>query len=437
MPLWASRTGAAVLVGQAAPGVIAIAATPAIIANAGVEAFGLYSLVLSSQVIVAISDLGAANTLLTEVPKALEAEDHERAAVVVRHALRLSSRMAAALACTAALALAVPVPWASFTGIPSALEGTTSRAFGALLLCTALNVVGAVFFKLRQAEGRAAGAFIFQGVGALTGGLLTIIGAQHGLGVASLVLCTLAPPALARLLLASRTDLLVSPPAAPTRQDGLNQRAAFFAYMQLAAVLAYQIDQLLLGALSDLHQVARYSLVARPIGVGLLVMGVVSTLLWPYLSAAVARHDSLAIRRVMRESFSLLSAVSLAVGLTCLLFGEPIWRILSGDQITPTFALVAGFTIMLVLRGIDSVTATFLNSIPVVAFQVRTATMVLVGNVAVTTVLILHYGAAGAVWGTVLTQAPIVTVPYLLRGRAELRKIDVRSREIAATEGQN
>lgn len=420
------------LVGQAVPGLVGIVATPAIIANAGVEAFGLYSLVLSAQVIVAISDLGTANTVLTEVPKALAVDDPRRAATVVHHALRLSSRVAAGFFIAAACALAVPVPWASFTGVPKALEGSASQAFSAVLLCSALNVLGAVFLKLRQAEGRAGGAFMLQGAAAAVGGLLTIVGAQMGLGVPSLVLATLAPPALARLLLALPARSLLASPRGPSRQANLNQRAAFFAFMQLAAVLAYQIDQLLVGALSDLKQVAEYALVGRVIGVGLITMGAVSTLLWPHLSAAVERGDGPGIRRTLRESLLLLSAVSVTVGTACIVFGAPIWRVLGRHQVTPTIALVVGFALMLVLRGMDSVTSIFLNAIPVVGFQVRTATLLLMCNLTATALLVTRYGAAGAVWGTVLTQAPIVTIPYLLRSRAELHRIGAPTAEHTA-----
>lgn len=421
--LRASKTGAAVLVGQAAPGLIAIVATPAIITNTGVQAFGLYSLVLSSQVIVAISDLGTANTVLTEVPKALAAHDAPRVGAIVRHALRLSSRVAAVLTIAAAIALAIPLPWASFTGIPVALERSTSQAFSALLLCSALNVLGGVFFKLRQAEGRASGAFILQGVGAIIGGLLTIGGAQNGLGVPILVLTTLAPPALARLLLARGARSLAASRHPRSTEGGLNQRAAFFVFLQLVAVLAYQVDQLLLGALSDLNEVAKYALVSRPIGAGGLVIVAVSTLLWPYLAGAVARRDASAIRHALLESFLLLLGASMMVGLTCLIFGDPIWRILGQNRIAPSRTLVLGFVIFLFLRSFDAVTSSFLNAIPVVAFQIRTATIVLVANVTATTVLISRYGATGAIWGTVLTQAPVVTIPYLLRTQAELRSL--------------
>lgn len=420
-------TGAAVLAGQAAPGLVSVVAMPVIIRNAGAEAFGLYSLMLSSQVIVAISDLGLANTVLTEVPKARATGDRPRVAAIVRHALRLSCRVAGVLGLAAIVVFTMPISWSAFSGIPEHLEADASAALAVVLMLSGVNVFGTVLLKLRQAEGRAAGAYLLHGFGVFVGGVVTLGAATSGFSVPFLVLATLGPPAMSRLYLARGVRRLVAIPHQRSDLQQLSRRAGFFAFMQVAAVLAYQIDQLLLGALADLEEVAEYALVSRPIGGALLFVGAVSTLLWPYLSSAVALSDAVSIRRTMRQSIGFLMLISLATAALVYLLGDLLWELLGQGQITAPGWLVAGFLFVLFLRGIDSVTSTFLNAIPVVGFQLRVASLVLVSNVVVSILLVREYGAEGAIWGTVLTQAPVVTLPYLVRANLELRRIEHRA----------
>lgn len=420
-----------VLATQAAVGAASLATTPFIIHYEGVERFGLFSLVVSAQVVVALSDLGVANTVLTGYPKAAAAGDRLTAQQLVQQALARCIRIAAAIAAFAAAVAIAPLPWKALLHTASVPASDVRSSVAVLLGCTALNVVGLVAFKLRQAQGHSGSAAAVVGVASLVGIGTTVVAAWLHAPVELLVATTLLPIALSRLWLIVPSRLAMRSLAQRQASGAIDVEgrghAAFFAFVQLVAVFAYEIDQVIVATVSGVRQVAMYAVVAKVASVALLVMGAVATPLWPYLSAAIARRDAIAATRAVVQSVAGLGVVAATLVASWSLWGDTIWRFVGNGRLHPSRFLVAGFSILLLLRAVDTVSSTYLNAVPVVRFQVICATAVLVTNVPTSILLVQRYGAAGAVWGSVATQLPCVSVPYLVRLRQHLRMLQTSS----------
>lgn len=424
---------AGVLVGQGAQGVVSLVAAPIIISNAGAESFGLYSAIISTQILGALADLGTANTVLTEVPKALARGDVAAARRTMVFALRVVGLLALGLAVASALvvyALDDSTVGDAFNA-PHRLASAAHLGAAAALLCVAVNLVGSVFFKLRQAQGFVGTAFLFQGGAAALGGIMTILASYAGSPVWVLILTTLGPPALVRVGLAvpglralqvNDRQAVIGPPAA-RRPPALGRLTLYFSYVQLVGVLAYSVDQLLLARLTDLGEVAKYALVSRVAAPATVAAGAVGAVLWPEFGDAIERKDNERLRAIMHRALRVLVPGAILAGAGLMAFGQLLWPVLGGGVVFPSTALVAGFAGLILTKAIDNVTGPVLNAVPVIRMQVVCSTALLVGNVGLTIVLSLRYGATGAIWGTVLAQIPIITVPYLIRARAEANRI--------------
>lgn len=129
------------------------------------------------------------------------------------------------------------------------------------------------------------------------------------------------------------------------------------------------------------------------------------------------------LRAIIHRSLRVLVPGAILAGAGLMAFGPLLWPILGGGVVYPSAALVAGFAGLILTKAIDNVTGPVLNAVPGIRMQVVSSAL-LVGNVGLTIVLSLRYGAAGAIWGTVLAQVPIITVPYVLRARAEANRIE-------------
>ena len=426
------RTGllgrvSAVAVGQALPPLTAIVVTPALLATLGLQGFGLYSLIVSGQVLTSLTDLGTANTLLTEVPKAVHRRDRSAVVDVVRHAVRVACTAAVVLLLLGAAALLAGPSLARSLATDAASSTQVARAVAVLCLALGLSVVGTVALRLRQAQGHEISAWLtVGGVGAAAYGSLPLL-AWAGAGVEVLVAATVLPPALGRLALwpAALHEVHALPVGQPTEVvpalgRSLGRQSGLYAYLQVTSLVAYQLDQFVLSVAAGLEAVAEYAIVARVAGAAFLVCNAIATPVWPRLAAAAAARDGAAMRHCLRFSFTAsLGAATVMLVLVAAL-GDVLWSSLSSGTFLPSTGLLVGFGLAVVLRAVDSTTAVFLNAIPVIRFQVVVATLVLVTNPLCSFVLSARYGASGAVWGTVLTQAPLVTAPYLLRMRRHL-----------------
>ena len=425
------NSGAGVVAGQAAQGIVSLVAAPIIISNAGAQIFGLYSAIISTQIVGALADLGTANTVLTEVPKALARGDVRGARSTVMYALKLASVLSLVVTMLAFLLYRFgDSVVGDLLNAPQDLAASAHLGVSAALLCVAGNLVGSVFFKLRQAQGFVGAAFLCQGFAAAIGGLATIAASYARLPVWVLILTTLGPPAVARIGLAL-PGLRSLRGCERTAADGpvggskpaLGRLTLYFTYIQLVGVLAYSIDQLLLARLTNLGEVAEYALVSRVAAPATVVASAIGAVLWPEFGDAIQRRQGARVQAIVNRCLRVLVPGAVLCGAGLIVVGPFLWPVLGRGAVYPAAGLVVGFAGLILTRVIDNVTTPVLNAIPIIGMQVLCSSLLLLVNVGLTVVLSLRYGAAGAIWGTVVSQVPIVTVPYLIRARREIRSI--------------
>lgn len=154
---------AGVLVGQGAQGVVSLVAAPIIISNAGAESFGLSSAIITTEIAGAFADLGTANTVLTEVPKALARSDVPEARRTVAFALRVAGLPALGLGVATALVVYALDDSTVGNAFMRSIAWRQRPTSASPLPWSALrSPVGSVFFKLRQGQGLVGTAFLYQ-----------------------------------------------------------------------------------------------------------------------------------------------------------------------------------------------------------------------------------------------------------------------------------
>jgi O-antigen/teichoic acid export membrane protein len=103
--------------------------------------------------------------------------------------------------------------------------------------------------------------------------------------------------------------------------------------------------------------------------------------------------------------------------------GRTLIHLWAGDQAHPSTLLIVGFGLWMMISPAGNAIAMFLNGAHIVRFQVVTATIMALTNLALSIVLAHVIGVAGVIWGTVICYTICSLIPGLLYARRLLDRL--------------
>jgi O-antigen/teichoic acid export membrane protein len=403
------------------------------VSSLGVDGYALFALVVGVSALIPIGDLGVGAAVTDAVARrhALGVEQVER---VLRTSLRVL--IAASLALTlGAWALAALGWWATLLGLPPSTDVEVAVATALTLFAAGLPL-GLSSRVLLGAE-RNDIALAFQGgSGVLTLLIILLAAATHG----PLWAYVAAPSAGAALVAAASWPVaaavsglslteMVRSVVVRARPGG---RVAYLAWPMLvitaALPIAFQSDRLLLSHLSNLGQVAVYSVGSQLYGSVFGLVGAAGVSLWPTFARRRAHQP------VLRHELIRVSAVFALVGvlLAVLLVAAGPWvaHFMSKGKIDVGYGVFAAFGLLLIEQASWYPTAMLLTDRDGLRFQAVTHVIMMVINLAASAVLAYRIGAAGPILGSVGASFIAVWLPGVWRAlsRAEVANRTTRRR---------
>jgi O-antigen/teichoic acid export membrane protein len=145
-----------------------------------------------------------------------------------------------------------------------------------------------------------------------------------------------------------------------------------------------------------------------------LIVVMLVTPLWPAYGEAIARGDTLWVRRTLVRSTWCLTLFTLGCSVVLVFLGQPILRLWAGPLVSPPLSLMAGFAVWTVLWTAGSTVAAFLNGAGVLRFQVITAIALGVSAVTLKILLAQTSGLPGIIWATVIAYTVCAAIPMAL-----------------------
>jgi O-antigen/teichoic acid export membrane protein len=121
------------------------------------------------------------------------------------------------------------------------------------------------------------------------------------------------------------------------------------------------------------------------------------------------------VGKTLGRSLKLALLASVPASLLLVTANREIFLLWVGNSVEPSFLLVLGFSLWMVLYPVGTALAMVLNAAQIVRFQVVTAIAMAVANLCLSVALTLVIGTAGVIWGTVLSYSAVTLVPTLLR----------------------
>ena len=199
-------------------------------------------------------------------------------------------------------------------------------------------------------------------------------------------------------------------------------------YLQVATILNYQIDSILISFFLDPSQVAEYSIVLKIASLPFILVSAVVFPIWAQTATFLANREfQIAYKNLVHKlrKVMVFSFLSMIMFIT---LGESFIHVWTGNQISPSRQLILANAIWIPISSLMQVYAMFLNGARENRFLFFTTGYFTVSNVIIAVYFLKFQGnISGPMWSNCLSGIIFFVLPaYLLSKRFKTR-IDDRA----------
>jgi O-antigen/teichoic acid export membrane protein len=174
-----------------------------------------------------------------------------------------------------------------------------------------------------------------------------------------------------------------------------------FFIIQLAALIIFTTDKMLITQLLGPEYVAQYDVVFRLFSVITLLHGLISTPLWSAYTEAYQNKDMNWMRGMMVRQLYIFLLVCL-IACLCVFLAQPIIGLWIGKDFSVPFSLVFIMALFVIVSVWNSIFAILVNGIGKIKLQLYTAIAAMCLNIPLSIYFVKYcgFGSAGVVMGT-------------------------------------
>ena len=384
----------------------------------GPERFGMWATVTGLIAMMSFSDFGLGNGLLNVISEAYGNGDRNSARTYVSSGFFFLLGVALLFG-TAFFSAYRFIPWHALFNVSSTQAIQESApAVAAFVACflIALPINSVERIRLGYQEGFVNSIWTIVGNLIALGGLFTVIKFQGGLGV--LVLALLGGPLLAKALnglyLTFYTHPWLFPKPAyvkPAALKKLLRLGGLFFFLQLAAAVGYQSDNIVIAQILGAEAVAEYAIPAKLFSIVSILGGVALAALWPAYAEATSQKDFVWVRKALNKSLLITFMAYTVPVLILTTFGRQILNLWVGESIEPNYLLLYSLGAWTMLISITGPISSFMNGTSIIGFQVTTALSMAIMNIALSIFLVHKIGIAGAALGSFISVLICIVIP--------------------------
>ena len=404
------KGGASAIAGKGLTLVVNAVTLPLTTRYLGKLEYGIWVTISTSVVMLAVLDLGIANTLTNFISRAYADGDDSTAQRYFATALWITVGIALILALSGTFIFRC-IDWGSIFRLhdPQLISQTrtcVAIAYAFFLLTLPLNLARNVFSGYQETHLANAFAAI-----ASVMGLVAIIGTVllHGTLVtltATYCSATLLGTLLLNIWLCFWHRPTVAPwPRAITRsmaRDLFGEGALFF-LLQIHGLVIFNSDNLVIAHYLGAAEVTPYSVAWRLCSYASMFQTLLIPSLWPVFSEAYHRADLSWVRktysRIMRGSLLAVGAAALLIGL----LGRVVIRVWAGSAAVPGSLLLWLMCLWVILLACGLNQAVLLSATSRIRIQAAYSLIAAGANLALSIYLVRIIGAPGVLLGTLIS----------------------------------
>lgn len=398
---------------------VTLISLPMAVRYLGPERYGIWATVMSIAVWLNLLDLGIANSLTNLISRAYARDDRGEAASSFTTAFAITC--ATAVIAGAMFVLATrQVHWASiFNASPQLsqeIRATVVAAVILVLLGLPINLAGKVLAGYQELHrwNQIAG----------TGAALSLGGLGLGvwLKVSMPVLFLLSFGSIAAVGCLNLLALIKSKPWLRPRLKFVQRKTArellssgwSFLLIQIAAVVVFSSDNLIVSHYRGAAEVTPYNVAWRLVALGAVLQSLIFPALWPAYAEAQARGDRVWIRRTYAMTMKGALALNVTLAAGVLLFGQTLIRFWAGRAAVPPRSLLLAMAVWSVISGCMTVQSCLLAALNRTRLQAALSLVAAALNLGLSIALVTRIGSLGVILGTILSYMLVLVVPQTM-----------------------
>ena len=382
------------------------------------DRMGLWMTIVGLSVLLSLADLGLGNGIVNAVADAVGREREDEAAAHVSTAFFLL--LAVSLVGGVVFAALYPViGWATLlnVGAPVA-RAETAPAMAVLVGCLFVTLPLGLSQKIHFAYQEGFLASLWAGVGSAIALVIGLVVVRERAGVPWLTLAVAGGPALGVLLNSvalywSRKPQLRPRPAHISRHSArrLFSLGGLYLALAVAGIVGLEADNIVIARILGVGAVPTYAIPLRLFMIVPTILSFALAPLWPAYTESIARSDLVWVREAFERSLRLSLLVAIPSSVLLVAIAPFVLDLWVGESVAPPFHLLVGLGLWAVINAVTGPLAMLLNGLGVVGFQVIASLAMGALNLAISILLVLKIGVAGAIYGTVISLVCCIVLP--------------------------
>ena len=407
------------LMARASSMLMTIISVPLTLSYLGNERFGLWMTVTSVVAMLTFADFGIGNGLLTLVAEASGRDDLD---AIRRY---ISSGFAILISIAAGILLlffstAYPlIDWSHVFNVHNAIaQQEAGPAIAAMAVCVAGSVATLIVPRVQLAlqHGFIYNLWVTIGLFASITAIW-LVSINHG----SVPLLTLALSGVPQVTAAINGFIFFHKnrqyrPSWPLVNKAAMRRilntGLMFVLLQVGLSISFASDKLIIARLLGAEAVASYSLYERVFGVGVSLMMVMLTPIWPAYAEAWARNDKEWVKKTLRRSLSLSLGASTAFAVFIAVAGPLVVSLWTRKNVPVAPIVLYSLGIWCVIQCMVNAYSMLLNGLHMIRIQVIAAVLTACVAIPLKLILVHDIGAAGAVLASSAVAVCFSLVPF-------------------------
>ncbi len=202
-----------------------------------------------------------------------------------------------------------------------------------------------------------------------------------------------------------------------TSVELFNSGSSFF-LIQMAAVVVFSSDNIVVSHYLGAAEVTPYSVTWRLVGLAAVLQSLIFPALWPAYAEAYARRDYGWVRRTFSVTMKGTVAINFGFVMLLIFFGRTLIRVWAGPAAVPTFPLLLAMAVWALISGFMSAESCLLAALNRTREQAFLSIVAAVVNLSLSIALVRHIGSLGVIGGTILSYIFVLVIPQSLMVRS-------------------
>lgn len=391
---------------------------PITIRYLGTVQFGIWITISTLLSMLLVMDLGVANSLTNYTAEAYARNDRESSSTYATTAFVLMVVVAMALG-AAAWGVWPYLHWQAIFHLGSAADvPEVSHAVAYALVVFLVGLPAGLAPKILGGYQEVRTANLFTGVASVLNLLSVVVLVHLHAGLAVLVAASSAALVGMNLVALVWVWAFHKPWLAPRRRHvsrqamrGLMHTGIEFFLLQIAGLVVFNSDSLVITHYAGPADVASYSLAWRLVGYAAIVQTLIVPALWPAFTEAFARGDAPWVRQTFRRTLWITMGTALAFSLLFALAGRWLIRWWATAAAVPSQRLMLMMCAWILLSTFMNNTATVLVAAGKTSVQAWFSVAAAVLNLALSIVWVQRYGSVGVIAATIVSYVAVLVVP--------------------------